>query len=208
MTALATALDSFMDSVRQQLVWHQHRASSIGEEIAEALALWPVRGASGSPPTPRRLPAADHLETALDLARNEQTAAVAAAIRAVSPFLKWHYGYPPHPRYPDLGARVAFAQIAGPEDLRGSERLLIGLTLVAPWTLYPVHFHPAVELYLPVGGVGLWLQGDEPFSSRGPGAIILHPENVPHATEAKAEPVLAVYTWRGDLQSKPVYSEV
>jgi len=207
MTDLTARLDSFFESLREVLAARRLAGAAYDDELSEVLALWPENGAGGSRVKPQRLPAADHLEASLDLARNQPTTAVAAALRAMAPFLAWTYGYPPHPLYPDLASRVAFTQIAGPDDLRRSERLLVGLTLIAPQTLYPAHFHPAIELYLPVGGVGLWSQGGEPSEPRAPGELILHRENIPHATEALSEPVLAIWTWRGDLQSKPLFAE-
>jgi hypothetical protein len=208
MTDLGKRLDIFFDRVRELFDSQRRAGADPDNEISEALELWPQNGAGGSTPKPRRLPAADHLESSLDLAHNSPTAAAAEALRALAPALAWTYGYPPHPRYPDLADRVAFAPIAGPDDLRRSEKLLIGLTLIASHTLYPAHLHPAIELYLPVGGVGLWSQGGAPFQPRAPGEIILHRENVSHATEARAEPVLAIYTWRGDLETKPVFTEI
>jgi len=208
MTDLPKRLDDFFNRVRELLVSQRRAGADSDAEISEALALWPQNGAGGSPPKPHRLPAADHLDATLDLARGQPTAAAAEALRALAPELAWTYGYPPHPRYSDLAACVAFAPIAGPDDLRRSEKLLVGLTLIAPQTLYPAHIHPAVELYLPIGGVGLWSQGGAPFQPRAPGEIILHRENVSHATEARAEPVLAIYTWRGDLETKPVFADI
>jgi Dimethlysulfonioproprionate lyase len=199
-------LDEFLDSVQERLVLERHRDDAIEMEVRETLAQWPRRGSGGSPPRPLRLPATSHLEAALDLARDEPTARVAASIRELAPSLQWTYGYPAHPRYPDLPSRVAFAPIAGPDDLYRSDHLLVGLTLIAPDTLYPSHFHPAIELYLPVGGAGLWSQGDQLAAVRRPGEVILHAENVRHSTEAKSHAVIAVYTWRGDLQSKAVFA--
>ena len=49
----------------------------------------------------------------------------------------------------------AFCQIAGPTGLGRSERIRLGLTLIAPGTDYPAHAHPAVETYLVIAGTAL-----------------------------------------------------
>ena len=62
---------------------------------------------------------------------------------------------PPAPGQPDLSSAVAFSQIVGPGGFRRSDRLRLGLTLIAPGTHYPPHAHPAIETYLVIAGTAL-----------------------------------------------------
>lgn len=68
----------------------------------------------------------------------------------------------------------------------------------APETIYPAHAHPAVELYHVVSGTALWTAGDI-LRRRVPGDFILHPSGVRHATRTQAQPLLAIYTWTGEV---------
>jgi hypothetical protein len=72
---------------------------------------------------------------------------------------------------------------------------------MAPRTLYPNHFHSAVELYLVLGGRAEWRCGAEPWARRPPGAFILHPSRIGHAMRTLDEPLLALFAWHGILES-------
>ena len=79
--------------------------------------------------------------------------------------------------------------------------------MIAPHTVYPAHSHPAIELYLVVSGTAIWQAGGAPATPQPPGSAILHPSGIPHAMITGAEPLLALFTWRGDLQTAPSYLE-
>lgn len=98
-------------------------------------------------------------------------------------------------------------KIVGPNGLSDDSAVHLGLTPLAPHTHYPLHSHPAVELYLVLTGAALWRTSGRPFKRRQPGSAILHPTNIGHAMETADEPLLALYTWRGDLATAPVYAE-
>ncbi|WP_268993536.1 dimethylsulfonioproprionate lyase family protein [Gibbsiella quercinecans] len=120
-------------------------------------------------------------------------------LRSLLPSLSWFFGHRRHPDFPHLEDNVAFAQFVGPEDLWRSARLAIGLTLIAPETLYPAHSHPATEIYLPLAGTGLWSMGNSDYHPRKPGELIFHRSHVPHTTLAQKDPILALYVWYGDI---------
>ena len=73
------------------------------------------------------------------------------------------------------------------------------MLLLGPGTLYPLHEHPAVEIYCPLTLDAEWWLGDGPWRSEPPTAIIYHAPGVRHAMRAGLSPLLAVYIWRGDL---------
>jgi anti-sigma factor ChrR (cupin superfamily) len=110
-----------------------------------------------------------------------------------------------HPQWPDLASRVAFAQIVGRRGLADDDSVHLGLTLMAPRTHYPLHAHPAIELYLVLAGAADWRVGGAPFVRQAPGAFVLHVSGIGHAMRTDAEPMLALYFWRGDLETSPVY---
>jgi len=72
---------------------------------------------------------------------------------------------------------------------------------------YPWHHHPAEELYLVVAGEGEFhLDGAKP-RRLGPGDTAFHASNAPHALITHESPVIAYVLWRGDLETKPVWTD-
>ncbi len=197
------ALDRLLGAARASLA-----ACPIGDparhEVDAVLAGWPrrLRPAAGRPGL---LPACAHLAAALRLGAAAPAAALCAAAAALRDRLGWSYSYPPEPRWPDLPSTVAFAQIVGRRGLCDDDTVHLGLTLLAPHTHYPLHAHPAIELYLVLGGTASWRIAGQPFRRHPPGSLILHESGVGHAMATADEPLLALYTWRGDLVTAPRY---
>jgi mannose-6-phosphate isomerase-like protein (cupin superfamily) len=147
-----------------------------------------------------RLPGA-----ALELGAAGPESRIAAELAKLAPRLRWTYGYPPDPRYPGLERRIAFTEVLGNGAIWPSERMLLGFTLIAPNTTYPAHAHPAIELYLVVAGAAAWRVGEAPAEIRQPGSVIVRASSPSHAMTTGAEPLLALFTWRGDLATSPAY---
>lgn len=150
-------------------------------------------------------PIVGHLAAALAAAAGPAVE-VTTALGAVAEHLPWRYGYPRRADAPDLGERIAFAEIIGPEAPFRSEVVCLGVTLIAPRTLYPDHHHPAIELYRVLTGSATWSAAGR--SRRvPPGELVLHPSGVVHAMRTEDEPLLAVYTWSGDdVRTSSVYA--
>jgi len=112
-----------------------------------------------------------------------------------------HYRHaPPSPAFLDnYGYAVIAGPAAGAPALVSSEALALGVLLLGPHTHYPLHRHPAVELYVVLTRGGRWRRGTRPWRIEPPGTVIHHPSLMPHATRSGARPLLAVYLWRGDL---------
>jgi len=204
------AVDRLLAALRRRYESPRDASPELRAELQRMLDAWPKPGTD--PPSimvePARLPACDHLDHALAQGLTGPEAALARAIAAIAPGLRWTYGYPPDPRWPALGSNVAFTQIVGARGLRPSPKLHLGLTLIAPETRYPAHRHPAVETYLVLSGTAVWQAGDAAAAPRSPGSLIFHPSGIPHAMATEAEPLLALFSWRGDLQSPSVYVEM
>jgi len=207
MSDLKSAVDRFLDGFRDRLL-SGAQDDGVRAEIAALNALWPAPTLNPAPAEPVRFPAYDHLGPALERAEAEREAGLARTIAALAPSLRWTYSYPTNPRDRDLSSKVAFAQIVGRRGLQPDAEIHIGLTLIAPHVVYPAHHHPAVELYLVVSGTALWQSGNAEPALRAPGSIILHPGNVVHAMTTFDDPLLAIWTWRGDLASPSVYANL
>ena len=133
------------------------------------------------------------------------TAELLAAIRPVAHDLPWRYSYEQRADAPSLGENIAYAEIIGPDAPYRSNIFCLGLTLIAPESLYPPHRHPAVELYYVVSGTANWSLNNRDRELL-PGEFVLHPSLAAHAMRTRREPLLAVYTWGGeDIHTPSVY---
>lgn len=150
-------------------------------------------------------PATRHLEAALGAAE-AYAPALAAALRPLGDALPWRYGYAPRADAPGLEHRMAWAELIGPAAPFRSTQVGLGVTLIGPHTFYPPHRHPAVELYRVVAGTAHWSAGEN-TAPRPPGSAILHPSNLVHAMRTADQPLLAIYSWSGDVDSPSVWEE-
>jgi quercetin dioxygenase-like cupin family protein len=126
-----------------------------------------------------------------------------APLAALEPSLRWvqnpnYVAAPPDSAFLE---NYGYAVLAGPGGLVETRALALGLLLLGPGTHYPSHRHPAVEIYVVASGESEWRMGDGPWRRRPPGDVIRHESMVSHATRALADPLLAVYVWRGDLDT-------
>ncbi len=178
---------------------------AVEDEIRRVL--WLLRGI---PPThglltPSDHPVVRHLAPALGEPHPHANDAV-AELRELGDHLPWRYGYARREDAPDLGDRVAFAELVGPDAPCRSDAVCLGLTLIAPHTLYPEHRHPAIELYYVISGTATWSAGGR-AARAAPGAFVLHPSGVSHAMETHGEPLLAAYSWSGeDVKTPSTYT--
>jgi hypothetical protein len=96
--------------------------------------------------------------------------------------------------------RFAYVELAGPLGMIANSNVSFGLYLQQRDTVYPSHWHCAVEDYLVVSGTALWQIDDGDFVARAPGAHIVHASNQPHATTTQQDPLLAMWFWQGDIR--------
>ena len=162
---------------------------------------WPDLGAT-RPVAPCSLPVLSWR----DAARRSSvpsTAPLVEVLTAHADVLAWRQSY----TAADFGA--AFLQRYGWTELVGlrgpipSGTIACGILMLGPDIDYPAHAHEAEELYLPLAGKARWTRGDGAAIERPAGTPIHHPSWVPHAMRTGAEPLLALYVWRGgDLAAK------
>jgi hypothetical protein len=178
--------------------------ASVTAEIRRVdLLLTRVTGQS-APLQPTHHPLARHLPAVLDHTRRTAPN-VAAALGPIAERLPWRYGYAPRGDTPDLDSAMGWAELVGPVAPIVSREVCFGLTLIGPHTHYPPHRHPATELYRIVVGHPHWTV-DATTSVRGPGTAILHESNVVHAMRTEDEPLLAIYSWTGDVDTPSAWA--
>lgn len=180
-------------------------SSSLAVLEREITALKPGHGGDQfSPPQVER-----HLPPAL--ARSEGTPAegLAAALTVCLPRLGWwdmQGLYGAYPEHATFVANYAFTLVAG-GTFKGQscpfacETMFLGFTLQGPNTLYPGHFHKAVEIYLPISGQAEWFRDRDGWRTRPPGEFFHHEANENHAMRTGGEPLLALFAWISDLDS-------
>lgn len=86
-----------------------------------------------------------------------------------------------------------------------SNEIILGTIVLGPDTYYPPpHAHLASEIYYIVSGNPLFKAGQGDLETKPSGSFVFHPCDFAHATRTNREPMLALYTCRGDITS-PVY---
>jgi mannose-6-phosphate isomerase-like protein (cupin superfamily) len=154
-------------------------------------------------PAPAREPAAT-LDAAISASAAFATAAAAQALREARSHLRWGYSYETRVGEETLAQRISFAELIGPDGPMSEPDARVGFTLLAPDTLYPLHAHPATELYWVMAGHAEWSR-DSATEVVPPGRFVLHRSDEPHAMRTSAEPLLALWCWSGDLDTPARY---
>ncbi len=164
---------------------------------------------SAATPLRRPFTAATHdyaplVQRAIANARQSFAADIAAQLLPVVTSLPWLYHYTPRSANEDLSERIAFAELIGPDGPMHAPHCRVGFTVMAERTTYPMHSHPAVELYLVLSGVARWLT---PASDRfvPPGEFVLHGSDESHEMRTYDEPLLALWSWSGNIDAPAAY---
>lgn len=197
-------LQVLLAALRQRFEARPRQADAIGEEIRKVSAALDRLAPEPGPWEPTFHPLIRHLAAALSLVAT-RAPDVAAALGPAGGRLPWRYGYLPRPDAPDLGDAMGWAEIVGPEAPFQSGEVCFGLTLIGPSTYYLPHRHPATELYHVLAGNAVWT-ADGYTEVKAPGAYILHTEDIIHAMRTGSEPLLAIYSWTGDVLSSSVWA--
>jgi mannose-6-phosphate isomerase-like protein (cupin superfamily) len=198
-------IPALVESIKDRFAQGEITDDTVSREIRKVVSLLePLPPLTGRFHTCSH-PAIRHIK-AITQTGNASMNALLDEILPVTPFLPWHYNYPLRENLPDLGQDIAFAEIVGPEAPFRSDSVCLGLTLIGKETLYPAHYHPAIELYYVVAGTATWTL-NESSQSYPPGSCILHPSMSIHAMETQDEPLLAIYTWSGpDIRTSSSYT--
>ena len=120
---------------------------------------------------------------------------------------QWRDTYRDTPFGETLHAHFGSFEVVGRDTVLGAEGMRSFLVYQAPGFHYPLHHHPAEEIYLVLAGSGEFhLQGKTP-RNLGAGGIAHHPVNAPHALTTHEFPLIAYVVWKGDIEKKPVWTE-
>jgi hypothetical protein len=112
--------------------------------------------------------------------------------------LSWRQTYTEAQMGADFTRNYGYTEIIGLKAVRPSARIACGFLLLGPHTHYPRHRHEAREIYVTLSGTAQWLQGDEIWRERRPGAVIHHASHEAHAMQTGADPMLALYLWHSE----------
>ncbi len=142
----------------------------------------------------QRLPVCGFIEKGLAAARRASNpiSELADAFAAIEPGLVWCR------RAGASSADAAFkdnhanATILGEEGLEVHADVKIGVSLLAPGTVYPNHRHPPEEMYVVLSS-GAWRQNESPWQSKKSGDLQHNPANIWHAMKSADEPLLAIW---------------
>lgn len=148
------------------------------------------------------------LDQAISAIDDTQFSALKAALIAAKDQLHWQVddgGY--YANGADVGegykAGNMHTLLIGPEHAPVmSDQYLLGLFLLAPWTLYRDHKHRAPELYVTLTGPTGWRFEVGDWEEHEAGSRLFNPSNVTHATRVDETPFLALFAWElGDSSS-------
>ncbi len=206
MTLLAAKdLWALLASLQTYFEIGQTRGDAIGDEIRKVSAA--LDRICGEPREikPTRHALIHHLPAALALART-RAQEVASVLEPIAELLPWRCSYPPRRDAPGLESTMGWAELVGPEAPFRSTEVCFGLTLIGPYNYYLPHRHPATELYRVLAGSAQWTAGEQ-TAMQPPGTYILHPTNIAHAMRTGEEPLLAIYSWTGDVVSPSIWAD-
>jgi len=154
---------------------------------------------------PRAIPAATLLPEALAFVQSSDCRAIGAALGEATHLFHWRQN--PNYNAANMGAAFmagyGYVEFAGPKDaLFHAAGIRVGILLLGPGLHYPLHAHPAEEIYHPLTDGGLWRRGEEEWRTVSAGEAIHHPPMMPHETKAADRTLLALYCWRGDTATE------
>ena len=128
------------------------------------------------------------------------------ALIAAAPLAQWRDTYRDSPIGAVLHAHFGTYEFLGRDAPFGTDRMRGFMVYQIPGYHYPMHHHPAEELYLVLAGAAEFHIDGEKGRALHPGDTITHQSNQPHALTTRESPVLAYVLWRGDLTTKPVFT--
>ena len=209
-------IQRFLASLGSALLASETAPSAVSdvEHFLTLLGELAARRLPEAPTVPgRELPVCRFLPNAIEATLDRPSRDMAQALDELRADLIWiqsedYLRSPPSPGFAD---NYGYAVVAGPPDvapaLASSDRLAAGVMMFGPRSCYPLHRHPAIELYYVISGVAEWWRGDGPWLPKEPGALIHHASGVPHAMRTSEEPLIVAYLWKGDLHTDARFIE-
>ena len=119
MAELRRSIDEFLTRLHRRYTAAAAPAVPPAAEFRSLLAVWP-EAREPTLPTPKRLPACDHLATALSAGLSGPEAELAEALSELAPALAWTYSYPAARVNPIYPAPSPSARSSGPVGSGGA----------------------------------------------------------------------------------------
>lgn len=152
---------------------------------------------------PKMLGCLAHLDRVAEIAPPE-SASLAGFLAEHRGTLCWGQTYTASDFGQDFIDNYGWLEAFGTRGHFANDSIAGGFLILGPGVLYPDHHHLAEEIYIPLTGGTDWRKGEAGFRPRAAGDVIHHPSNLNHAMRTGAEPLLALYLWRGGpLAQKP-----
>jgi quercetin dioxygenase-like cupin family protein len=155
---------------------------------------------------PKHDPLSDLMQDASTLPAPESMTSLRNAVLATADTAVWRDTYMDSDFGETLHAAFGCFEVLGIQTPLGAKDMRGFVIYQKPGFYYPMHHHPAEELYLVVAGEGEFHQEGEPSKVLSPGDTAFHKSNVPHALTTHDKPIVAYVLWRGELTTKPVWT--
>lgn len=137
---------------------------------------------------------------------SEDFAAFRDALIAAGSLGQWRDTYRDSPIGDVLHSHFGTYEFLGQDAPFGTDQMRGFMVYQTPGYHYPMHHHPAEEIYLVLAGEAEFhVEGQDSRILR-PGDTQYHDSNQPHALTTHDTPVMAYVLWRGDLNTKPVFT--
>lgn len=169
-----------------------HHARHLYQQIFSALQA--RTGNIDTQTCPVQLPACQYLNAAIETICDgpHYVTPFAEAITQLNSLLVWH----PRTRANNLigneDQNIANCTLVGRNGLEQRDDVQIGMTIMAPETLFADHSHPPTEIYA-ILSAGSWRQNDQLWHQPHMGGLIYNPANIVHAFKSHQAPLLAIW---------------
>ena len=128
------------------------------------------------------------------------------ALIAAGPLAQWRETYRDTPIGDVLHSHFGTYEFLGRDAPFGTDQMRGFVIYQTPGYHYPMHHHPAEEIYLVLAGEAEFHVEGQASGILRPGDTAFHATNQPHALTTHDTPVMAYVLWRGDLITRPVFS--
>lgn len=129
-----------------------------------------------------------------------------AAIRACARAAQWRETYKGTALFEQIMHRFGCYEIIGVDGFASSRQMRSFMVYMPPGFHYPMHEHPAEELYVVLAGEAEFTTRDGAAHKVRAGEAVFHPAMQPHATTTQDKPVLCYVLWHDEFDTAPVWS--
>lgn len=154
--------------------------------------------------SPHKLPVCRLLSEAYRYSRETPLAAVIEALEAIEPLLLWQQN--PNYTNENMGSgymeNYGYANLIGRLGLIPSSEVAVGVGLWGPAFIYPLHHHPAEELYLLLGAPTSFYTERHGWREVPTGGIVHTRPWEKHAMRFENGPSLMGYLWQGEVRTQ------